>query len=102
MQEFFPIADIEEAIATTLKSRNCVWVVDDSNVNVKSGRALVLTPAPDPKFGWRANIYSYAWAQQLFLFLERHAGKINVPVQPQPFVSNNENASLIRAEGWQY
>ena len=103
MQEFFPIADIEEAIATTLKSGNRVWVVNDSKVNVKSGRALVLTPAPDPKFGWRADIYSYAWAQQLFLFLQRHAGKINVPMRPQSFVSNNnENASLIRAEGWEY
>ncbi len=100
MQEFFPIADIEQAIATTLKSGNRVWVIDDSNVSVKSARPLILTPAPDPKFGWSANIYSYAWAHQLGLFLQRHAGKIDERARPQLLVSNHENAFLLLAEGW--
>jgi len=102
MREFFPIVDIEHAIEATLKSGNRVWVVDDSNVNVKSKHDLILTPAPDPNYGWRTAIYSYAWSQQLGRFLQRHAGKIDAQIRPQSFVSNNENAFLVLAEGWKY
>ncbi len=102
MSESFPLEDIETAISGTLKSGNRVWVVNDLNVRLESDRILVLAPAPDPKFGWTASAYSYAWTQQLVLFLQRHVTKMEVPVPLQSFHSWNEDASLILAEGWQY
>jgi hypothetical protein len=102
MTEFFPLDDLEHAITSALKTGNRVWLVGEFRDAVNARRPLVLAPAPDPKFGWRSGIYSSAWAQQLFVFVRRHAEKIDVVVQPQPLVNPNENSALIVADGWEY
>jgi hypothetical protein len=101
MTEFFPLSDLEEAMTGALKSGNRVWVVDDFRVPLRGRRPMVLAPAPDPQYGWRSIIYSFAWAQQLVFFLRQHILKSSVVAEPQPFVNQQENASLIVVEGWQ-
>jgi hypothetical protein len=102
MTEFFPLNDLEQAMAAALKTGNRVWLVGEFRDAVSARRPLTLAPAPDPKFGWRSGVYSYAWAQQLFVFVRRHVEKMDVVVQPQPLVNPNENSALIVAEGWEY
>ena len=102
MVEFFPLSDIEQAITATLKSENRVWLVNDSESFVPVSQPLVLAPAPDPKYGWRTEMYSHSWSQQLALFLQRHAREVDIVAQRQPGVENIENAGLVLARRWRY
>src|SRR5260370_7760930 len=102
MIEVFDLEGVEEGMAADLKKGNCVGLVGEFRDAVSARRPLALAPAPDPKFGWRSGVYSYAWAQQLFVFVRRHVEKMEVVVQPQPLVNPNENSALIVAEGWEY
>jgi len=101
MLEFFPLDDVEEAMTKALKSANRVWVVNDFRVPLR-GRPRVLSPAPDPVYGWRSTSYSVAWAQQLAFFLQKHALKSTVVAEPLPSVKRQENAVLVVVEGWVY
>lgn len=102
MTEFFPLDDLEKAMTATLKSANRVWVVNDFRVPPSTHGLRVLTPAPDPVYGWRANSYSIAWAQELGLFLQKHVLKSRVVAESLPSVNRQENADLLVFEGWSY
>ncbi len=102
MLEFFPLDDVEQAMTAALKSANRVWVVDDFRVPLRGRRPRVLTPAPDPVYGWRSTSYSVAWAQQLTFFLQQHALKSTVVAEPLASVKKQENATLLVLEGWAY
>ena len=102
MTEFFPLDDLEKAMTATLKSANRVWVVNDFRVPPSTHGPRVLTPAPDPVYGWRSNSYSIAWAQELGFFLQKHVLKSKVVAKSLPSVNRQENADLLVFEGWEY
>lgn len=102
MTEFFPLDGVERDVAATLKSGNRVWIVGRIKIE-SSGRApLVLTPAPDPQFGWESAAYANAWSQHLGSFLRRHALRIDLVVRKGKDVSDRENMWLLECEGWRY
>ena len=102
MLEFFPLDDVEQAMTAALKSANRVWVVNDFRVPLGGRRPRVLTPAPDPVYGWRSTSYSVAWAQELTFFLQQHALESTVVAEPLASVKRQENATLLVVEGWAY
>ncbi len=77
MAEFFPLDDVQQAVAAALPSGNRVWIVN--RFNVRS-----------------------TWSRQFGAFLQRHASKGRLIIPAQPSVSAQENALLLLAEGWEY
>jgi hypothetical protein len=61
---------------------------------------LVLLPAPDPQFGWDMGAYRYAWSEELGTYVRRHAVQAGLVVAKSQSVSEQENVSLLVAEGW--
>jgi hypothetical protein len=102
MAEFFPLDDLEQAIAATLKSQNRVWLVNDTKRPENLPTPLVLTPAPDPQYGWHDAMYSLFWSDQLDAFLRRRAEKVQPILPRMEGVEALENAELALAQGWQY
>lgn len=101
MMESSPLSDLEKAMSATLGSGNRVWLVG-SAILLREGQApLKLSPAPDPKFGWKNHIYKEAWSEQLGMFLQRHTQQVSVVLPPSGDVNVVENVPLWAADGWQ-
>ncbi|PYL15539.1 MAG: hypothetical protein DME30_11235 [Verrucomicrobia bacterium] len=101
MVSVYPLGDVEEEIATTLKSGNRVWFVGQAELPPPGESPIQLTPAPDPKFGWQGSAYRKAWTQEIGLFLWEHVEQVNVVAIPTgQLVSERENMMLHALEGW--
>jgi len=98
MMEFFPLDDVKQDIAATLKSGNRVWIVGE----IRLTPPMVLAPAPDPKFGWQSHVYVDAWSRELGAFIRRHAGRVDLIVRKGKLVSDRENVLLLACDGWRY
>jgi hypothetical protein len=95
-----PLDDLERAMSATLESGNRVWLVGGARLLRENGAPLKLSPAPDPKFGWKNDIYEKAWSEELGAFLQQHALRTKVILPPGSAVNNSENVPLWLAEGW--
>jgi len=62
---------------------------------------LLLSPAPDPKYGWQFLFYRAAWSQQLSAFVREHALGASLVTKKGEFVSKDENFPVWFIEGWQ-
>ena len=102
MLSSFPLEDVEQEIATTLKSGNRLWFVGQAEVPALGMSPLVLAPAPDPNFGWQIAPYRSAWSQQIGLFLVGHVEQMSVVVRPGQLVNERENIMVRALEGWKY
>jgi len=99
MEESDPIADVRSAISKTLQSGNRVWLVGGAQPPEETG-PLLLSPAPDPVFGWSNQAYTYAWSMQAGAFLRQHVVDGEVVISPPKNISINENIPLLIARGW--
>src|SRR6266480_139622 len=99
MTEFFPLDDVKKDITATLKYGNRVWIVGIIGKPLERSETL-LTPAPDPQFGWQLPFYINAWSRELGTFLRRHAGRVNPIVRKEKSVSDWEDSQLFVCEGW--
>lgn len=100
MMELSPLSDLEKAMSATLESGNRVWLVGGARLLREGEAPLKLSPAPDPKFGWKNHIYKEAWSEQLGTFLQRHTRQVSVVLPPASDVNIVENVPLWAAEGW--
>ena len=98
MTEFFPLDDVEQNTAAILKSGKRVWIV--GSVGQPGDEQLILTPAPDPKYGWQWTEYARAWTGQFRAFLQKHALRVQPVIRSSKGVSEWENPQLIICEGW--
>jgi hypothetical protein len=99
MQSADPLADIRAAMSETLQSGNRVWLVGGAQLT-KQGEPFLLSPAPDPKYGWDSGMYDYSWATQLGAFLQQHVVDGEIVLSPMKGVNSNENVPLLIARGW--
>ena len=99
MQSPDALADIRSAITETLRSGNRVWLVGGAQPS-PDGKPLILSPAPDPQFGWDSGMYDYSWATQLAAFLQQHVIEGEVVFGLLPGVNSNENVPLLIGRGW--
>jgi hypothetical protein len=102
MASFFPVDDVEHEIAAALKRGSRVWFIGEVEMPPAGEAPLVLTPAPDPKFGWQLIAYRQAWSQELGVLMQQHAGSVDIVVPTGLSVSEWENVRLLAVEGWQY
>jgi len=99
MEQSDAIDDVRSAVTRTLQSGNRVWLVGGAQLSPEEA-AFVLSPAPDPKFGWDSGMYDYAWSTQLGKFLQQHVIDGEVVLSPMSGVNSNENIPLLIARGW--
>lgn len=93
------LADLRSAISQTLQAGNRVWLLGGAQPSEEKG-PLSLSPAPDPQFGWSGQAYTYAWSNQLGLFLRQHVVDGEIVVGPMNGVNSHENIPLLIARGW--
>jgi hypothetical protein len=93
------LVDLRSAISQTLQAGNRVWLVGGAQPSEEKG-PLSLSPAPDPQFGWSGQAYTYAWSNQLGMFLHQHVVDGEVVVGPMNGVNRHENIPLLIARGW--
>jgi hypothetical protein len=93
------ITDLRSAISQTLQAGNRVWLVGGAQPSEEKG-PLSLSPAPDPQFGWSGQAYTYAWSNQLGVFLRQHVVDGEIVVAPINGVNSHENIPLLIARGW--
>ena len=91
--------DLRSAISQTLQAGNRVWLVGGAQPSEGKG-PLSLSPAPDPQFGWSGQAYTYAWSNQLGVFLHQHVVDGEMVVGPMRGVGRHENIPLLIARGW--
>jgi hypothetical protein len=99
MQSTDTLADIRTAISQTLQSSNRVWLVGGAQLT-QQGEPLLLSPAPDPQYGWDSGMYDYSWATQLGAFLQQHVVDGETVLSPMEGINVNENVPLLIARGW--
>lgn len=102
MMDFFPLRDLENEIESTLKSGHQVWFIGKLHMQRGSQWPRVLTPAPDPKYGWSNYAYTAAWAEELGFLFWQHAGKIKPVGIEEGSVRPWEHVTLSVATGWRY
>lgn len=93
------LTDLYSAISQTLHAGNRVWLVGGAQPSEGKG-PLSLSPAPDPQFGWSGQAYTYAWSNQLGVFLRQHVVDGEIVVGPMNGVNSHENIPLLIARGW--
>ncbi len=93
------LVDLRSAISQTLQAGNRVWLVGGAQPSEEKG-PLSLSAAPDPQFGWSGQAYTYAWSNQLGMFLHQHVADGEVVVGPMNGVNKHENIPLLIARGW--
>lgn len=93
------LADLYSVISQTLQAGNRVWLVGGAQPSEGKG-PLSLSPAPDPQFGWSGQAYTYAWSNQLGVFLRQHVADGEIVVGPMNGVNTHENIPLLIARGW--
>ena len=93
------LTDLYSAISQTLQAGNRVWLVGGAQPSEGKG-PLSLSPAPDPQFGWSGQAYTYAWSNQLGVFLRQHVVDGEIVVGPMNGVNSHENIPLLIARGW--
>ncbi len=100
MSAFFPLDELEREMRATLKSGHRIWIVGGMNVPPEGRRPMMLTPAPDPEFGWSFSAYRMAWSEQLGSFMRRHAVRMELVASKSPGVHEHENIPLLLASEW--
>lgn len=95
-----PLADLESAIATTLRSGRAVWLVGYATPTPQP--ILRLPPAPYSRYGWSDQIYSIAWTNQIEAYLRAHAPSIIRLIDPAQHapVYATEDLSVWKISGW--
>ena len=99
MEQANAIADIRSAISETLRAGNRVWLLGGAQPSEEKG-PLLLSPAPDPIFGWSSQAYTYAWSMQIGAFVQQHVVDGEVVIAPAKNISSKENIPLLIARGW--
>jgi len=102
MMSAAPLEDVKREIATTLESGKRVWFVGQAEVPSAGNPPMRLTVAPDPAFGWQGAAYRTAWSREIGVFLQAHLQQVNAIVRPASSVSDRENITLYRIEGWKH
>lgn len=95
------VKPILDKIRETLEAGHRVWVAGALPLPGSRKGPLVLSGAPDKKWGWREDIYSTSWAMKVSRYLQASARHMHVVSMDcgQP-VSPFENLSLKVFEGW--
>jgi hypothetical protein len=92
---------VERQIIDTLKSGHRVWVAGGLPLPKSGQPALQLPPAPNSRFGWDHDAYSYVWALQAGEIVQKHAEQAAVvPVPLEGAVNKFENLPLWLIQGW--
>jgi len=68
-----PLGEVRRAMRRTLYSGHRVWVVGNLHLPPEGHPTPWLPPAPHSPLGWRDGPYTYAWTQQIGVFLKTHA-----------------------------
>ena len=92
-----------EQVQATLSQGGRVWIVGGIDLLPPNVALPELVPAPHPKFGWDNNAYTQIWSMHLGYFLQCHATRLKVPVEPEKQGVCSlylENRPLIAVEGW--
>jgi hypothetical protein len=96
-----PTDPIERQIADTLRSGNRVWIAGGLPIPKKGTQVVDLPPAPNSRFGWDHDVYSYVWALQAASILQERADKVaRIDVPLESAVNKFENLPLWVAQGW--
>lgn len=97
----YPLNDLGEMIAGTLRASHRVWVVGGISLPKTNEKTLPLPPAPNSQFGWNCDAYASVWSAQLGDFIQAHAsrGKF-IPVRVDGSVNDVEDEPLMLVEGW--
>jgi hypothetical protein len=98
-----PIADLEQAMRSTLGSGNRVWFVGGLNLPPPEEGPWMLPPAPASRFKWDNRAYTAAWWQQLSVFAATHAESVeSIPLPQAESTRTNEleQTSLAVVQGW--
>lgn len=101
MMSVHAIDDLLQLITRHLQANARIWIIGDV-IFVRPGETPeVLAPAPNSEFGWSSDAYADSWAQQVGVFLQKHASTGGyVSLAAAGPVSDLENARLLWAEGW--
>lgn len=96
-----PTNGVERQIADTLRAGNRVWIAGGLPIPKKGTRVIDLPPAPNSKFGWDHDVYSYVWALQAAEILQDRADKVaRIDVPLESAVNKFENLPLWVVQGW--
>lgn len=95
-----PLSEVRSAVTCTLKSGGRVWIVGELRLP-NSRVPVLLSPAPDPRYGWNNIAYAESWSEQMAMFFKKHALTApQLPIIGDDAVSEIEKASLVVAQGW--
>lgn len=101
MMSPYPLNDLSEMIAGTLRASHRVWVVGGISLPKTNEKTLPLPPAPDSQFGWNCDAYASVWSAQLGDFIQAHASRGQfIPVKVDGSVNDVEDEPLMLVEGW--
>lgn len=95
-----PLSDVFSAMRETGVRGDHVWVVGIA-MAVDPDMPLPVLPAPHPQFGWSNQFYANAWAMELGQFIGSHFDQSETVVGPGDRVNVEEDAILLRVDGWQ-
>jgi hypothetical protein len=96
-----PIRPVLDRIAQTLKGGHRVWVAGTIPPLPPGKPIPTLDPAPDPKWGWRDDVYLWVWDKQLAAFLRDHASRSeDASVQFNGPIFDPEDLPLTVFDGW--
>jgi hypothetical protein len=92
---------VQRQIADTLRAGNRVWIAGGLPVPKKGAQVVDLPPAPNSRFGWDHDVYSYVWALQAASILQERADKVaRIDMPLESAVNKFENLPLWVAQGW--
>ena len=97
-----PIDDVLEQVGQTLAAGNRVWFVGGLKPLPENRAPRLLSPAPDPTFGWDNVAYSRSWLEQLSAFVRAHGQRGQTIGLPSTGTVNAlENVPLVVVDGRQ-
>jgi hypothetical protein len=98
MQTKGPIAPVIDRITSTLQSGNRVWLVGDILFTQKPLPEILA--APNNRWGWFDEPYSFYWGVQVTQFLSAHCGRADLVMVPSTnCVNPDENLQLVEVAG---
>jgi hypothetical protein len=97
-----PMGPVFDAMTSSLRSGNRVWIVGGLSFPPPGSSPRVLAPAPQESFGWDEDTYAASWSNQAAYFLQTHALTAEeVPLPADQIISRYEDGGLMVVRGWQ-